>query len=49
MKRLQGGGDPEELEERSGVRGTVVARLEMGKGGGLAQEGNKGMWGSGSA
>ena len=49
MKRLQGGEDPEELEERLGVRGTVVARLEMGKGGGLAQEGNRGVWGSGSA
>lgn len=49
MKRLQGGEDPEELEERLGVRGTADARLEMGKDGGLTQEGEAGVWGSGSA
>ena len=31
-------GGPWELEERLGVRGTVAAWLEMGKGGGLTQE-----------
>lgn len=49
VKRLQGGEDPEELEERLGVRGTADARLEMGKDGGLTQEGEAGVWGSGSA